>query len=667
VLELTGLIPAIPFFSFSLLALFGPRLSRRAVSVIGVGSIAASAFISGIVTAAFISGPPAGWSYQQVIWQWMSVSGFRADIGFYLDALSAVMVLVITFVAFLIHLYSTEYMEGDEGYSRFFAYMNLFVASMVTLVLADNLLLLYLGWEGVGLCSYLLIGFWYTDPVNGRAARKAFIVTRVGDTSMLIGLFLIFHHLGTLNIQELMHRASLQWPVGAGVAIAAAALLLGGAVGKSAQLPLQTWLPDAMAGPTPTSALIHAATMVTAGVYLIARTHVLFSLAPPVMLAVAVIGAATLLLAGCSALTQRDIKRVLAYSTISQIGYMFLALGVGAWSAAIFHFMTHAFFKALLFMAAGSIIGAMAGEQSLDRMKGFRRAMPFTFASFAIGGLALSGIPPFSGFFSKDEILLVTAERGGWHWALYVVGYVGALLTSIYTFRMIFRAFFGEPVAEARELEEGRPRHAEQPTNPATGEVEDTDVGFPGPSHAIAERALEMRAAMSVLAIGAVGAGLLQIPQVDFVIDDFLRPSFGDSSLYATHTRNGLLILGLVLGTAIGLTGIAIAWRVWVARPGTASAVRARLAPLYELFVNKWYFDELIDALIVRPAQATGRFAAATFERVFVEGTLVGGTTSLVRAGSASVRAVQSGLLRYYAALLLVGVSALGLYFLLQS
>ncbi|HEY6938282.1 MAG TPA: NADH-quinone oxidoreductase subunit L, partial [Terriglobales bacterium] len=372
-LELTGVIPAIPFFSFLLLAVFGPRMARRAVSVIGVGSIAASAVVSGIVTAAFISAPPSGWSYHEVIWRWISVSGFQADIGFYLDALSVVMVLVITFVAFLIHLYSTEYMEGDEGYSRFFAYMNLFVASMVTLVLADNLLLLYLGWEGVGLCSYLLIGFWYTDPVNGRAARKAFIVTRVGDTSMVIGLFLIFQRLGTLNIQELMHRAAQQWPVGAAVAIAAAALLLGGAVGKSAQLPLQTWLPDAMAGPTPTSALIHAATMVTAGVYLIARTHVLFSLAPPVMLAVAVFGAATLLLAGCSALTQRDIKRVLAYSTISQIGYMFLALGVGAWSAASFHFLTHAFFKALLFLAAGAVIQAQHEEHDIFKMGGLRR------------------------------------------------------------------------------------------------------------------------------------------------------------------------------------------------------------------------------------------------------------------------------------------------------
>ena len=319
--------------------------------------------------------------------------------------------------------------------------------------------------------------------------------------------------------------------------------------------------------------------MVTAGVYLIARMHPLFELAPAAQDVGAIIGAATLLIAGTIALAQTDIKRVIAYSTMSQIGYMIMGVSVGAYAAGLFHLMTHAFFKALLFMAAGSIIGAMAGEQSLEKMGGFRKALPFTYGCFVIGGLALSGIPPFSGFFSKDEILLVTGERGGWHWALYVIGYIGALLTAIYTFRMIFRAFHGEPVEEARELEAGHLHHAEVPRNPATGEQEDTDVGFPGPPHAIAERALPMRVAMGMLALGSVGAGLVQIPKVDFVIDDFLKPSFADSSLYETHTRNGLLIAGLAIGTAVGLAGIAIAYRVWVQRPGTAEAVRARLRP----------------------------------------------------------------------------------------
>jgi NADH-quinone oxidoreductase subunit L len=380
-----------------------------------------------------------------------------------------------------------------------------------------------------------------------------------------------------------------------------------------------------------------------------------------------VIGAATLLIAGTIAITQTDIKRVIAYSTMSQIGYMIMGVSVGAYAAGLFHLMTHAFFKALLFMAAGSLIGAMSGEQSLEKMGGFRKAMPFTYGCFIIGGLALSGIPPFSGFFSKDEILLVTGERGGWHWGLYAAGYIGAFLTAIYTFRMIFRAFHGEPVAEARELEGGHIHHVEVPTNPANGEVEDTDVGFPGPTHAIAERAMPMRVAMTVLAIGATGIGLIQIPKVDFVVDNFLRPSFASSPLYEPHTKTGLLWFGLLLGTFLGLAGIAIAYRVWVARPGTAAAMQARLHPLYELLVNKWYFDEAIGFLIVGPARATGRFANDTFERLFVDETLIGGTTGLVRAGSAAVRAAQTGFVRYYAALLVLGVTGIGFYFLLQT
>jgi NADH-quinone oxidoreductase subunit L len=344
-----------------------------------------------------------------------------------------------------------------------------------------------------------------------------------------------------------------------------------------------------------------------------------------------------------------------------------MGVSAGAYAAGLFHLMTHAFFKALLFMGAGSLIGAMGGEQSLNKMSGFRKAMPFTYGCFLVGGLALSGIPPFSGFFSKDEILLDVGELGGWHWALYAVGYLGALLTAIYTFRMIFRAFHGEPCPEARELEAGHLHHAEQPVNPATGEIEDTDVGFPGPHHAIAERALPMRIAMSLLAFGAVGAGLLQIPKVDFVIDDFLRPSFSSSPLYEPHTKNGLLIGGLIGGTLIGLTGIAIAWRIWVLRPEIAVQARERLHIAYGLFAKKWYFDEGIDLLIVRPMAGFGRFARGTVEPALINGALTGGASGLVRVGSAAVRAVQSGFLRYYAATLVLGVSAIGLYFLLQS
>jgi NADH-quinone oxidoreductase subunit L len=451
-LQLLWLVPAFPFVSFLGLVLIGSRLSRPQVALIGVGSVGLSALVGIIVAFSFVHAPPPGYACAQTLWQWMTVANFTPKVAFYLDALSLVMLLVVTFVGFLIHLYAAEFMFKEEGYSRFFAYMNLFVAAMLTLVLADNLLLLYLGWEGVGLCSYLLIGFWYQNPANGYAAQKAFIVTRIGDTALAIGLFLLFTTLGMLDIQAVMQRASQAWPVGSELAVAAAALLLAGALGKSAQLPLQTWLPDAMAGPTPVSALIHAATMVTAGVYLIARTHALFALAPAVQSSVAVIGALTLLLAGRSALTQRDIKRVLAYSTICQIGYMFLALGVGAWSAAIFHLMTHAFFKALLFLAAGSVILSLRHEHDIFRMSGLRRQLPLTFWTLLIGAAALAGLPLLTaGFYSKDWILWQAwAGTTGSPW-LWLAGLLGTLLTPVYIFRVVFRVFYGPvmtPISE---------------------------------------------------------------------------------------------------------------------------------------------------------------------------------------------------------------------------
>jgi NADH-quinone oxidoreductase subunit L len=422
-----------------------------------------------------------------------------------------------------------------------------------------------------------------------------------------------------------------------------------------------------MEGPTPVSALIHAATMVTAGVYLIARMHPLFQLAPAAGDVGAIIGATTLLIAGTIGLAATDLKRVIAYSTMSQIGYMIMGVSVGAYTAGLFHLMTHAFFKALLFMAAGSVIAAMGGNQSLDRMSGLRRALPFTFGCFIIGGLALTGVPPFSGFFSKDSLLLVVAGRGGWHWVLYVAGYLGALLTGLYTFRMVFRAFLGEPCAEAVELIEHRHLfHPAQPTNPANGEVEDTDVGFPGPEHVIAERALSMRFAMGLLALLALVGGIVAIPKTTSWLDHFLAPAFADSTI-VSHASNGMLYLGLILGAVISLSSIAVAYVVWVARPSLAVATSTRLRPLASLFEHKWYFDELIDALVVRPGAWFGRFAQNTFERVVVNGALIGGTTGLVRASSALVRAAQSGILRVYAGLMLVGIAVVSLYFLLQS
>jgi len=443
-LHLLGTIPFLPLLAF------GGRMRARTISLVGTLSTGAAAILATAVAVAFIISPPPGRVFSQLLWAWLQIDDFAPRIALYLDPLSLVMMLVVAWVSFFILVYSTEFMRGDEGYRRFFAYMNLFVFSMLVLVLADNFLFLMVGWEGVGLSSYLLIGFWYRDPVNGAAARKAFIVTRVGDTALLVGLMLIFTKLGSLNIQGSMGLAQQHWADGSGLATAAALLILGGALGKSAQLPLQTWLPDAMAGPTPVSALIHAATMVTAGVYLVARTHVFFELSPAARLVVAVIGAATLLYAGFCALAQRDIKRVLAYSTISQIGYMFLALGVAAWSAAIFHFMVHAFFKALLFLGAGLVIKAMGEEHDIYKMGSLRHDQPLVFWTFLAGAASLAAVPGVTaGFYSKDLIIsstLTSAQGSAWLWAAAVVG---AFLTSLYAFRLVFVVFFGKP-AEGR-------------------------------------------------------------------------------------------------------------------------------------------------------------------------------------------------------------------------
>jgi NADH-quinone oxidoreductase subunit L len=642
-------------------------LPGRSAGWIATGAIGL-AFLASLGALISLQGhAPAGRELSSSLWSYAVTAGIDAHVSILVDPLSVYMILIVSGISTLIHLYSVSYMTEDRGFARFFAYLNYFVFSMLLLVLAGNFLLLIVGWAFVGAASYFLISFWYRRTTATQAGIKAFVINVLGDVGLVLGTYFIFKHTHTLEFLPVFHLAPHVFQRSGADIVTGCILLLVGAFAKSAQIPLHTWLPDAMEGPTPVSALIHAATMVTAGVYLIARMHVLFELAPAAQDVGAAVGATTLLVAATIALTQTDIKRVIAYSTMSQIGYMIMGVSVGAYAAGMFHLMTHAFFKALLFMGAGSIIGAMGGEQSLDRMGGFRKAMPFTFACFVIGGLALSGIPPFSGFFSKDEILLVTGERGGWHWILYVMGYVGAFLTAIYTFRMIFRAFYGDPVPEARELEAGHLHHAEHPTNPANGELEDTDVGFPGPHHAIAERALPMRVAMSILAVGAIGAGLVQIPEVDQVIVNFLRPTFATSPLYEPHTRDGLLIFGLCLGTVLGLSGIAIAYRIWVREPAIAVRARERFKPLYELSLHKWYFDELIDLVVVRPAAATGRFARDTFERVFVDGTLIGGSTAVVRAGSAAVRAVQTGFLRYYAALLVLGVGAVGLYFLLQS
>jgi NADH-quinone oxidoreductase subunit L len=604
-----------------------------------------------------------------VAWDYANTVGVDAQLSLLLDPLSVFMALVVSGISMLIHLYSVSYMASDRGYARFFSYLNFFVFSMLLLVLAGNFFFLIVGWAFVGAASYLLISFWYRRTTATAAGIKAFVINVVGDVGLVLGTYFIFKQTGSLDFLRAFEGAG-ELSRNNGELVAGCLLLLVGAFAKSAQVPLHTWLPDAMEGPTPVSALIHAATMVTAGVYLIARMHPFFEQAPIAADVGAILGCATLLIAATIGLVVTDLKRVIAYSTMSQIGYMVMGVSSFAYAAGLFHLMTHAFFKALLFMAAGSVIAAMAGEQNLDKMGGFKKAMPFTFGCMAIGGLALAGVPPFSGFFSKDEILALVIAREDWHIVLGVLGYIGAFLTAIYTWRMIFRAFYGPPVEPARELEGGHLYHAPEHTNPATGEVEDTDVGFPGPDHHIAEREWSMKGAMALLAVGAVFAGVLQIPKVTDVLHTFLEPTFHDSRFYeALEPSDGLTYGGMVVGAILALAGIAIAYRLWVADPDrrAVGALRARLAGVHGFFVRKWYFDEIIDMLVVRPFAMFGRFARDVFERVVVNGLLVGGTSGAVRAGSAAVRAVQSGFLRYYAALLLVGVTSLALYFLIAA
>ncbi len=606
------LIPVLPFIGFLVLATVGARLPRRAVAAIGVGSVSLAAVIALLITVAFLRTPPADNAVTQTLWTWWHIGSIAPTIAFRLDPLSLVMTLVVTFVGALIHLYSTEFMEGDEGYSRFFAYLNLFVGSMLTLLLADNLLLLYLGWEGVGLCSYLLIGFWYKDPANNAAAMKAFIVTRIGDAAMAVGLFLIATQLGTLAIQPFLARAQATWPVGSTSATIAAALLLGGALGKSAQLPLQTWLPDAMAGPTPVSALIHAATMVTAGVYLIARTHVLFALAPTVQTAVAVIGALTLLVAGFSALTQWDLKRVLAYSTISQIGYMFLALGVGGWWAAIFHFMTHAFFKALLFLAAGVVIEAVHHEHSMFRMGGLRRELPLTYWTFLIGSCSLAALPLVTaGFYSKDLILwFAWATNRGSVW-LWLAGIAGAFLTSLYTFRMVFLTFFG-------------PQHTAVSRRPG----------------------LRMQIPLVTLAVLSIVGGFVEIPaQLGNLplFSEFMRPVLPEPHLAAGLGTSNIL---MAVSGIIVLAGILLAYVVFLRKPAIAEQLTATAwgATLHRFWFSGWGFDWVYDRLIVRPY-----VRLAEWSRGDVADAGIGAVAAITAALSRALTVTETGRVRWYA------------------
>jgi NADH-quinone oxidoreductase subunit L len=605
--ELLWLVPLLPLVGSLILMLGAGKLSTRAEAAIGALAVGLAAVFAFTIAAGFLLHPPAGDVFQESLWRWLDVGGFSATIGLRLDPLSLEMMLVITGVGFFILLFATEFMEGEDGYGRFFAHLNLFVASMLLLVLADDFLALYAGWEGVGLCSYLLIGFWWRDPENGLAARKAFIVTRIGDTAFLIGLLLIATRLGTLNIAGAMQNATQSWAPGSAIATLAAFLLLGGAVGKSAQLPLQTWLPDAMAGPTPVSALIHAATMVTAGVYLIARTHALFLLAPSAQWAVGIIGGATLLLAGFTALAQNDIKRILAYSTMSQIGYMFLALGVGAWSAAMFHLMTHAFFKALLFLSAGAITMRLHHEQDIYKMGGLARRLPVAFWSFLIGSAALAALPLVTaGFYSKEAILSGAWADGAGGRVLWAAGVLGAFLTGLYIFRAVFIVFFGE-------------EH----------------------THVTGSYGWRVILPLSVLSVLSVIGGLIELPPAlgrVTLLSNLLAPVLPAAREVTSITP--LLIASLVALSGIGLAAL-FYWRP--SRPPAET-------PLWRFWHAAAGFDWLYDRLLVRPVLWAARVNADDFLD-----SIYDGIAWITQAAHREIRRTQTGRVRLYTAGLAIG------------
>jgi NADH-quinone oxidoreductase subunit L len=593
-LELFWLVPVIPFIGFLILTLTFGKLPQLFAGIIGAGSIGLSFLFALLAGTSFLAADIS--AYSQTLWTWMSVGDLEVGFTLYLDGVSLVMMYVITGIGFLIHVYATGYMSGDASFSRFFAYMNLFVSAMLILVLADNLVLLFMGWEGVGLCSYLLIGFWYTDPNNGYCARKAFVMTRVGDAFMAIGLFVLFVSTGTLNIQESMANAQAEWIVGSGVATAVTLLLLGGAVGKSAQLPLQTWLPDAMAGPTPISALIHAATMVTAGVYLISRTHGLHLLAPDVQYLVGVIGMITLLMAGFTALTQDDIKKVLAFSTVSQIGYMFLALGVGAWGSAIFHLMTHAFFKALLFLTAGSIILAMHHEQNIFKMGGLRKDLPWSHALFLIGTIALVALPFTSGFWSKEEILASALEHHDGGYLLWLGGVAGAFMTALYSFRLYFLVFYGKKTSDGHEV-----------------------MGW------------HLQGPLVALAILALFGGYIDIP-VEAVFPEV-----------AEH-HPSLFYQAIMIG--LPMVGIYVAWLIFIKGKLDLNKLAGQGigAKLHRFWYTQWGMDWLYDKVIVSPYTWL-----AEFNKNDVVDYFYNGTARAVRFCHDIMSETQTGQLRWYA------------------
>jgi NADH-quinone oxidoreductase subunit L len=678
-LNLTPLILLLPLAGFVALGLFGRFLPRGLIALIGCGVVAGALVAAVADFVSMLAQPAASRTSDLVFFNWVSSGSLRIDFGLLSDPLAAVMLLIVTGVGFLIHVYSIGYMSDDAGYWRFFSFLNLFVFAMALLVAADNFLFLLVGWAGVGLASFLLIGFWYARPSAVAAAKKAFVVNVIGDFGLMIAIFLIFRTYGTLSYGTVFSTQLSQVApsiirngsgpngphplfivVDTATFLAIALLLFVAAAAKSAQLPLHVWLPDAMEGPTPVSALIHAATMVTAGVYLVARTHLIFAANPTSLAIVGAITGATALMAATIACVQTDIKRVLAYSTMSQLGYMFMGEAAGGFNTGIFHLTTHAYFKALLFMASGAVIHALAGEQDMRKMGGLRQRLPFTFWSFVAGGLALAAIFPFAGFWSKDAILGVILQRatssGGAGWlVLYLVGLVTALLTGFYTFRLIFGVFLGTyrgDVIVPHGPETGLPAPALAGLSRRSAASRDDD-----PLEHVHEVGPAMLIPMGVLIVLSVIGGFYGTPFNNW-IGDFLAPVTGS----APEPTGGLLWLGIVLSLAVALAGIALAWAFYGRR-------QASFAPSSDAFVRvverRYYIDDAYDRAIVRPIVALGRWLRRDVEGVALDGGSRG-LGGAVAGTSRGLRALQTGYVRNYALAIFLGAALIVLYYVIH-
>ncbi len=639
--EYLFLIPLFPLIGFIINGLLIGRIPKPLITAVAVGASGLSFVLSVVLFFELKALPVDARVIEQTLFDWITAGRFHVDVGFLLDPLSAVMILVVTGVGTLIHIYSVGYMAHDKGYGRFFAYLNLFTFSMLMLVLADNFLLMFVGWEGVGLCSYLLIGFWYHKKSASDAGKKAFIVNRIGDFGFLIGMFIVFWQVGSLDFATVAAKAPYMFIAGGTLITTACLCLFVGATGKSAQIPLYVWLPDAMEGPTPVSALIHAATMVTAGVYMIARTNVLFMMAPDALMVVAIIGAATAFFAGTIGLAQNDIKRVLAYSTVSQLGYMFLACGVAAFSAGIFHLMTHAFFKALLFLGAGSVIHAMSDEQDMRNMGGLKRHLPVTFWTFMMATLAISGIPLLSGFFSKDEILWKSFSSGHGHWLLWVVGFATAGLTAFYMFRLVYLTFYGEERMDAETK-----KHIHE--SPKT-----------------------MTVPLTALAVLSVIGGYVGIPHIfgaTNYFEEWLHPVMAGTHQEAA--AHALASVGadtsmewtlMFASVALVLVAIGLAYYFYRKNLAATTKLAESFSGIKTALANKYYVDEFYGATVVRPLVYFSVFLWKIVDVVIIDGFL-NGLASLWRDISDFLRHSQSGKLRNYATVFTAGVVVLLAY-----